>query len=116
ERLVDWARTAKPGDFARLAPLVFAQARQRDPLAIELVGAAASEIARIGQRLLELGAPSLAMIGGLAEAMLPWLPAHFRVRLAAPEADAMDGAIVLARRACAAAEAGEKTRLRRFGR
>jgi glucosamine kinase len=102
ESIVDWARTAKPADYARLAPLVFAHAEQGDALAIPIVEDAAHEIARIGERLLELGAPALALVGGLADAMRPWLRAKIGTRLRAPEADAMDGAILLARRAQAA--------------
>lgn len=110
ESLVDWARTAKPSDYARLAPLVFEHARQGDPLAVVLIEGAAAEIARIGRRLLELGAPALALVGGLAEAIRPWLPANLAARIVAPLADAMDGAILLARRAQAAHDDGERKR------
>ncbi len=99
ERVVDWARAAKPQDYARLAPLVFEHARRGDPIALAVIVGAAAEITRIGERLVELGAPALCIVGGLASSMRPWLPPAFQSRLASPEADALDGAILLARRA-----------------
>ncbi|HEY7610526.1 MAG TPA: BadF/BadG/BcrA/BcrD ATPase family protein [Alphaproteobacteria bacterium] len=111
QSVVDWARTAKPADYARLAPLVFEHAGRGDPLAVVLIEAAAAEIARIGRRLLELGAPPLAIIGGLAEPIRPWLPPDLSARMVPPLADAMDGAIMLAQRARGAArEAGKRKR------
>jgi len=110
ETLVEWARRAGPSDFARFAPEVFDHARKADPLAAALVIDAAAEIARIGRRLLEIGARFIALIGGLAEPMRPWLPAELQLRLALPAADAMDGAILIARNAYAALESRTKKR------
>ena len=97
EILVDWVGRAKPGDYAAYAPRVLDHARRRDPLGIELVAAAAAGAAGIATRLLDLGAPSLCLFGGLAEPLRPWLPPPVQAAIVPPAADALDGAILLAR-------------------
>jgi glucosamine kinase len=97
-QIVTWADAARPADFAQFAPLVFDHARREDALALPIVKHAAAGIARIAERLLEVGAPSICLMGGMAEALRPWLPPAVLARLAAPEADALDGAILMARR------------------
>jgi glucosamine kinase len=101
DAIVDWARQATPEDYGRLAPLVLEHAREGDPLGTALVSEAADEIARIAKRLLAAGAPALALVGGLAEPLRPWLPAGLKARLAAPQGDALAGALLMARRALA---------------
>ncbi|SCY30350.1 BadF/BadG/BcrA/BcrD ATPase family protein [Microvirga guangxiensis] len=101
EVLVDWVGTARPGDYARYAPLVFDHANRRDPLAIALIEDSARGATRIAERLLELGAPSLCLFGGLAEPLLPWMPPAIQQAVVPPQADALDGAILLARNAAA---------------
>jgi glucosamine kinase len=49
-------------------------------------------------RLIELGAPSVAMIGGIFPPLYPWLAPETRARLIKPMGDAMDGAILMAER------------------
>lgn len=99
EPIIEWAKAAGPLDFARFAPLVFEHAGAGDPLGRALVTEAAAEIARIAERLLAVGAPALALLGGLAEPLRPWLPPALAARFVPPQADAMDGAILIARRA-----------------
>jgi glucosamine kinase len=101
EILVDWVGKARPGDYGRYAPLILQYAEQRDPLAIVLVEDAAAGLARIAFRLLELGAPAICLFGGLAEPLRPWLPPPVQRVIVPPAADAIDGAILLARAAIA---------------
>jgi glucosamine kinase len=110
EPIIEWAKAAGPLDFARFAPLVFEHARAGDPLGRALVTDAAAEIARIGERLLAVGAPALVLLGGLAEPLRAWLPPTLVARLVAPRADAMAGAILMARRAAAASGAPARKR------
>jgi len=107
EAIVDWAATALPADFARFAPLVLRFAVDGDSLAREVLDAALNDIVRMIGRLAEIGAPSIALVGGLAGPITRWLPAEARTRLVAPAADAMDGAILLARRALAGTATSE---------
>ena len=99
EQMVNWAMGATKTDFARFAPLVFEHAAKGDPLGVALIEEAAGHISRMIARLIDSGAPSVALIGGLAEPIAPFLPAALRRHLVAPLADAADGAILMARRA-----------------
>ncbi|MBJ6124013.1 BadF/BadG/BcrA/BcrD ATPase family protein [Microvirga splendida] len=101
EILVDWVGKARPSDYGRYAPLVLDYAERRDPLGIELVASAAAGLGLIATRLLDLGAPAICLFGGLAEPMRPWLPPPVQRTIAPPMADAVDGAILLARTAMA---------------
>ncbi len=97
EVLVDWVGKARPSDYARYAPLVLEHAHRRDPLGLELVRHAADEMAQIAMRLLDLGAPALCTFGGLAEPLRPWLPPPLQQLIVPPRADALDGAVLLAK-------------------
>jgi glucosamine kinase len=110
DAVVDWADRAEPSDFARFAPLVFDHARSGDELGLALVSGAAGEIGRIGHRLLRAGAPGIAIVGGLAGPLGPWLPAMLQAHLVAPRGDALDGAILMARRSVSAADHGARRR------
>ncbi|MCG7393493.1 N-acetylglucosamine kinase [Microvirga sp. ACRRW] len=99
EMLVDWVGNARPGDYARYAPMVFDHAGRRDPLAIALIEESAAGATRIAERLLELGAPALCLFGGLAEPLRPWMPPSIQQVIVQPQADALDGAILLGRNA-----------------
>ena len=97
EQAVVWASTAIPGEFAEFAPLVFDHAEKRDPLGVSIIEEAAADLARIAARLIELGAPRIAMVGKVFDRILPWMPAEIGVHLFKSERDAADGAILLAR-------------------
>jgi glucosamine kinase len=102
EAIVNWAGQAGPGDFGRLAPLVFDHARRGDPLAADLIAYTVDGAVRIANRLLELGAPALCLVGGLAQPLRPWLPEPVQRTIVEPEADPLEGAIALAREAAPA--------------
>jgi glucosamine kinase len=95
-RTTEWAKTATPAQFAALVPTILEHAAQRDPLAVDCVAEAAGEAGRMVERLLDCGAPSVCLVGGLAVPLAPWLPPPLRARLAEPAGDAMDGAILMA--------------------
>jgi glucosamine kinase len=99
EAATTWSDTATPGDYARFAPTVLAHAERRDAMAIGILKDAAGDIERVVGRLLDIGAPSIAMIGGLFPKMLPWLAPPLRPFIIEPAGDAMDGAILMARQA-----------------
>jgi glucosamine kinase len=99
ETIVEWAARARPGAYAGLAPLVVSAAKRGDPLACQVLASAIADVARMIGRLEELGARSIALVGGLADSIVAFLPAAARTRLVSPAADAMDGAIMMARQA-----------------
>lgn len=94
----DWARHALPRDYARYAPRIFAAAAQGDRYGAELVADAARAVARLAKELLARGAPSVALVGGLAKPLTPFMPDELKAHLIAPKRDALDGAIMMARR------------------
>jgi glucosamine kinase len=97
-RIVSFAASASSADYARFAPLIFKYASAQDPLAITLVSDAAEAAVSIIDRLLAAGAPTVSLIGGLAEPLQSWLPPRLSGFLTPPQIDPVDGAIMMARR------------------
>ncbi len=95
--LARWARAARPGDYARFAPSVLTAAEGGDAIAQEVLDSAVASLATMAARLLALGAPRLSMLGGLAAALRLRMPALIQEYIVPPAADAMDGAIMVAR-------------------
>ena len=95
--IVRWMGEARPRDFAALAPLVLAAASRGDPVACELARLAARHIDAIADRLVCCGATRLALAGGIATSIEPWLAAATRQHLVAAEGDALAGALTMAR-------------------
>ncbi|RLQ21322.1 ATPase [Seongchinamella sediminis] len=94
--LVDSMAGARPREYGALAPLVLECADAGDAVAVAIVAEGADYLTRLGRRLLDDGAPALAMLGGLAPRLLPWLAADVRERVLAPVAEADVGAVQLA--------------------
>ena len=94
---VTWQRDAQPRDYAALAPLVIEHAAAGDQIAVELIQAAADEATLLADALLASGTARLALMGGLAPHIVPWLPTHLQETIVEPAGDALDGAILLAR-------------------
>jgi glucosamine kinase len=103
--IVDWTARATPTDYAAFAPMVMDHASAGDPVAEVIVQAAARRLDRLIRVLLDRGAPSCCLMGGVAARMRDWLAASIRERLSEPLGDALDGAILLARTRAAAKEA-----------
>ena len=93
-----WVKAAMPADYAQFAPAIVAGADSADEVALLIMTRANADVAAIARRLLELGAPKLCLLGGLADALRARLPDSLAARFAAPVADAVDGAIMAARR------------------
>jgi glucosamine kinase len=94
-----WSEQAKPGDYARMAPHVFECAAKGDVHAMTIVIEGAAAISNLGRALLSRGAGRLCLLGGLAKVYPPYLDADIKNALVTPVADAVDGAIMMARRA-----------------
>jgi glucosamine kinase len=99
EQVVLWGDRAKPADYAAFAPLALEHAGRGDVLARAIVEATAEDVAKLIRALRAAGAPSVALVGGLAGPIAPWLPADARAVLVEPKGDALDGALLMARRA-----------------
>jgi glucosamine kinase len=96
-KIVAFATSATPAQYAEFAPLVFEYATRGDSLAVELVQETAEAATRIIDRLIAGGATAVSLIGGLADPVMPWLPSRLREFLASPQSDPLDGAILMAR-------------------
>ncbi len=96
---VAWMDPATATDYATFAPLVMRHADAGDPVARRIVRDAAEQIDELVRRLAECGASRIALLGGLASSMQPWLAPDVQRRLVPVEGDAVDGALHLARRA-----------------
>jgi len=95
--IVRWTTDASSRDFGLLAPRVVEYAEHGDPAGIALMQAAAAHIDSLAARLIGLGTSRLALAGGLAIPMKPWLSREIQAYLVAPAGDALDGALQLAR-------------------
>ncbi len=95
--IVRWMGSARPKDFAALAPLAAGHAAEDDLAGCELMSLAADHIEILTKRLFAIGAPRVALCGGLAASIEPWLSDRTRRRLVPPAADALTGAVDLAR-------------------
>jgi glucosamine kinase len=98
-KIVRFASRATPALYAELAPLVLQYASLCDSLAVTLVQETAEAATVIIDRLADAGAPAISLVGGLAKPLLPWLPPRIRGLVTEPQSDALDGSILMARRA-----------------
>jgi glucosamine kinase len=94
--IIDWSETARPGDYGALSPLVFEFAGVNDAVACALVSRVAADIDHFVTHLIELGAPQVCLVGGLAPHIRPWLSEATQSRLAEAQMDILDGAILMA--------------------
>ncbi len=100
--VIDWLEKARAADYAMLAPLVAKHAKAGDPAAHQIMLLAAMQVAEIVDVLLERGARRVALSGGLSHVIEEYLPARIVTKLSEPQADAMAGGILLAKRRCLA--------------
>jgi glucosamine kinase len=94
-----WSEKAMPKDYAQFAPIVFECASQGDVQGMMIVIEGAAAISNLGRALLARGAKRICLLGGLAKVYPPYLDADLKRVLVAPKADAIDGAIMMARKA-----------------
>jgi glucosamine kinase len=98
--MVAFSQAAKPGDFGRFAPRVFEFAAAGDATAMRILKQAAADIDASLDRVAELtDGGRLCLLGGLAALYPPYLAERHRDRLVHPTADALIGAIALAKAA-----------------
>jgi glucosamine kinase len=95
--LVVWLSGANQTTYATLAPTVFEN--RGHPVAAALLADAGREINKLVAALDPAGVLAVALCGGLAAPLEPFVPAALRGRLRAPLADSAAGALQIARRA-----------------
>jgi glucosamine kinase len=94
---VAWSEEARATDYAAFAPIVIRHANQGDPVGRRIVERAADAIGDLLDLFLARGIDRLSLVGGLADALAPWLTPDLRARLRRPDADAVAGALLVAR-------------------
>lgn len=94
--ILEWVRQAGPSDYASLAPAVIAEAGQGSVVAEGLVRRAAIGLQALCQCLDETGALPVALHGGLAAPMQPFLPPAMAARVQPARGDAIDGLLAMA--------------------
>jgi glucosamine kinase len=105
EDVVEFTTNAKPGDFGGFAPKVFEHAGKGDSVANWIVDKAVVDVeASLGALDLSHDAP-LCLLGGLAPLYAPRLSQRYQALLKAPLDDALGGAVQMAARIFAKAEA-----------
>ena len=97
EKAVPWAETATPGKYGKFAPLVSKWALEGDPLAIRIMREAGEDAGLLLRALEAKGAGCVALIGGVASVIEPWLPEDVMHLIVSPAGDSLDGALLLAR-------------------
>ena len=91
-----WSEKAAPKDYATLAPLVFSLADKGDAVALKIRGDGAAAISRLACALHKHGIGRLCLLGGLSRFYANLLDPDVRALLQPPQADALDGAILMA--------------------
>jgi glucosamine kinase len=96
ELVLNWLTQANQSLFAQLARLVVKHASD-DPAAHEIMTAAGAEIGLMAQALDPSGKLPLALCGGLATSLRPYLPATLQKRTVSPLGDSASGALLMIR-------------------
>lgn len=96
QTLVEYAHTAKPGEFGAFAPLVFEYADRGDPIGNALIDGAVRSIEEALTAIMPPACDRLCLLGGLAKSYEPHLGPRFRRVVKTPLGDALDGALALA--------------------
>jgi glucosamine kinase len=96
QAMLGWLFQAPPGRFAELAPIIVQHALNGDREGVALASAAGREIDALATLLDPSHAVPLALVGGLAEPLQPFMPERLRRRACTPEAEPIIGALRLA--------------------
>ncbi|MCA8881475.1 MAG: ATPase [Rhodobacteraceae bacterium] len=96
--IVRFGRGAVPAEFGALAPLVIDAAAAGDPVGRQVLESGARYLSETLRKMGWRHGEALCLIGGVAGAYRPYLPAEMVEALVAPRGTALDGALSLARR------------------
>ncbi|MGB9097465.1 BadF/BadG/BcrA/BcrD ATPase family protein [Erwinia sp.] len=96
DALLSWTRQATPGDWGHFSPWVFDASQQGDSLAAKLITETAAEVTELLDALARASHGSLALMGGMAAPLLPWLAEETRTKIVPAQQDALSGALLLA--------------------
>ncbi len=96
QTIVEYAHTAKPGEFGEFAPLVFKFASKNDQVAKCIIDKAVSDIEGTLEAILTRDDQKFCMLGGLGSKYVELLDNKYIGRLCQANGDAASGAVALA--------------------
>lgn len=105
QSLVEYAHTARPGEFGTFAPMVFDHADRGDPIGLSLVQGATRSVEEALDAIMPPGCERLCLLGGLAPRYRDRLGARYRALLREPLGDGLEGAVAMARQSFGRREA-----------
>lgn len=97
--IVTFARRARPADYAQFAPAVIDAARASDEQGLALMQAGAGYLMNCLRIDLPDPQQAICLIGGIGPHYAPYLAPEIRAALRPAQGSALDGAVLLARRA-----------------
>lgn len=95
---VRWSLVASPKEYAELAKFVVQFAAEGQSEAVALLKQAAMDAEMLIAALVGKGVTRVALLGGLSEYLLPYFSNGIQQYFCKPAGDAMDGALLMARR------------------
>ncbi len=107
--IVERLNRAQPGEFAQLAPGIFALAKH-DASAAQIIQAGADYLNALAEKVLSDSSLPLVCLGGLAQKWLPLLSEGLKLRLSNPQKSAEWGAMHYARTLHASRQSAEGMR------
>lgn len=96
EEMLGWLLGAPSTRYAEIAPLVIEYAARGDMAAVEIATQAGHEVDEIAKALDPGRKITLALVGGLAEPLAPFLPEKLRAWVRTPVEEPLAGALMLA--------------------
>ncbi|MCP4183110.1 MAG: N-acetylglucosamine kinase [Hyphomicrobiales bacterium] len=96
QTIVEYAHTAKPGEFGKFAPLIFEHAKIDDPIAMTILQDAVSDVEATLDAILANCNQQLCMLGGLGEKYSKLIGERFTSIICDPIGDSASGALSLA--------------------
>lgn len=91
-----WSATAKSSDYAALTPIIFSLAEKGDSVALPIIKNAGRAITDLAHAISRQGVTRIALVGGMAVAILPYVLTSSEFLMVDPANDATDGAIIMA--------------------
>lgn len=96
QAIVSWMDSATATEYATMAPDVVNAAEAGDYHGRLITSHSAWHIEIMVRGLFGMDVPRVALLGGLAQRMEPWMSPDIRLKLVKPKGDALDGALRLA--------------------
>ena len=95
--ITDFLASLEPTDYANLAPIVAHHAKIKEPTAVEILNKSAGHIDDICRLLVKSGIDQICLVGGLSTTLEPLIDKQHRKKLAKPQGNALQGALLIVR-------------------